>query len=85
MKPERHPTTNEIRRFGRRSGPASQNSTIAYPVSLFPEDPVPRRKTTLAFVSSVDRRATGLAPQFAAHLLARSLLGPSVGSSSAGR
>jgi hypothetical protein len=85
MKPERHPTTNGITRFGRHSGPASENLTIAYPVSLFPEDPVRLRKTTLAFVSSVGRRATGLAPQFAAHLLARSLLGPRVGSRSAGR
>jgi hypothetical protein len=84
MRPETRPTTNEIRRFGRHSGPARQDSTIAYPVSLFP-DPVPWTKTTLAFVASVGRRATGLAPRVAAHLLAWCVLVLRVGSRSVGR
>jgi hypothetical protein len=42
------------------------------------------RNTTLAFVSSVGRRATELAPQAAAHLSAQPVLVPRVGSRSAG-
>ena len=81
METETRTTTNEIKRFERRSGPVRQNTTMAYLVSL----PGFRISDETYTSVRVDCRSTGLASRATGHLLSWSLFGLRVESRSAGR